>query len=191
MHCYKYKNISCALYVAACNILLTMISHDFATYSTNITLLINWHITSGLNRIYIVPYWLIYQLFLTDDVPCCAPLLSHLYVCCVYNIKFQSTFWFCVNCIFALWLPVKLPCLCVHAYIPFSPAHTLLWLLAYTCPMGRLQCYCMHLVVRDMVLVITMIIILIIIPIIIMLTHWAPFLMISRYGWESWTLMIE
>ena len=55
----------------------------------NATLLINWHITSGLNGIYTVPYWPIYQLFL-DDVPCCAPLLSHL--CFAYNIKFQRTF---------------------------------------------------------------------------------------------------
>jgi len=48
----------------------------FAIYSTNATLLINWHITSGLNRIYTVPYLFIYQLFL-DDIPC-APLLSYL-----------------------------------------------------------------------------------------------------------------
>jgi len=77
------------------HVLLTMIPHDFANYSANATMLINWHITSGLNRIYTVPYWLIHQLFL-DNFRCCAPLLSHLrtymYVCCAYNIKFLLVF---------------------------------------------------------------------------------------------------
>ena len=127
MHCYKYKNISCALYVAACNILLTMISHDFANYSTNITLLINWHITSGLNRIYIVPYWLIYQLFLTDDVPCCAPLLSHcdcqlssLAYACMHIYRFlQHTH--CSDCwlILAQWVDCNV-IVCTWLYVTWS-----------------------------------------------------------------------
>ena len=132
MHCYKCNNIFCAPCMASYIVLLTMISHNFANYSANATLLINWHITSSLNRIYAVPHWLIYQLFI-DDIPCCASLLSHL--CCAYNIKFQCTFWFCVYCVLALWLPVKLPCLCIHPYVSFL-SHTLYL------PMGRLQCYC-------------------------------------------------
>ena len=62
----QYDNISCALYVALCIVLLTMISLYFANSRANATLLIKWHITSGFNIMCTVPLRLIYQLFLDD-----------------------------------------------------------------------------------------------------------------------------
>ena len=125
--CRVYRKLSTALFIF--NNIIDYDLSDCANYSAKGTLLINQHITSGLNRIYMF----IYQLFLYD-VPCCGPLLNHL-LCCTNNIEFHCTFRFLSKLCFSIVI-VKLPCLCIC--IVSSSTHTLLRMLTYTRQMDRL-----------------------------------------------------
>ena len=144
MHYCKHNNISCAFLCGCMYYIIYCDLSGFANYSVNATLA---HPRVGSTLYHIGSF-----------TNCFLTMFLVVYLCsmlCLYNIKFQCTAWLLF---LLLCLPVKLPCLCMYPYVSFTPAHTLLLMLAYTCPMSRLQHCCMHLVACDAVVVIFIIV---------------------------------
>ena len=94
IHCCKYNNISCVLYMAAH---VTMISLNFANCVTLLTNL-NWHIISvGFTLCHV---GLFANCFLTKFLVVHLCLVIYT-VCCAYSIKFQCLCKLCFSNVIA------------------------------------------------------------------------------------------